>query len=79
MNEELRIGTKYKHYKNKDHIYEIVGVARHSETLEEMVVYKALYESEEFGKDCIWVRPKEMFLENVIVDGKEIKRFEKVD
>lgn len=77
--EEIKVGTKYRHYKNKDHIYEIVGIARHSETLEEMVVYKALYESEDFGKDCIWVRPKEMFLESVIVDGKEVKRFERID
>lgn len=76
---DLENGAKYRHYKNNDHIYEIVGVARHSETLEEMVVYKALYESEEFGKDCIWVRPKTMFLENVIIEGKEIPRFEKID
>lgn len=76
--EEIKAYDKYRHYKNKDHIYEIVCLARHSETLEEMVVYKALYESEEFGKDAIWTRPKEMFLGDVIVDGKEIKRFEKI-
>jgi hypothetical protein len=62
----------YRHYKGKN--YEVVGVARHSETLEEMVVYKALYESE-FGKDSLWVRPKMMFLEKVIHDGKEVDRF----
>lgn len=77
--QELEIGTKYRHYKNKDHTYEIVGIAKHSETLEEMVVYKALYENEDFGKDCLWVRPKEMFSENVIINGVEIKRFEKID
>lgn len=77
--EEIKAGDKYKHYKNKDHTYEIVGLARHSETLEEMVVYKALYESEEFGKDAIWARPKDMFLGSVIVDGEEIKRFEKIN
>ena len=77
--QDLEIGAIYRHYKNKDYLYEIVGVARHSETLEEMVVYKALYESEDFGKDALWVRPKEMFLENVIVDGKEVKRFEKIN
>lgn len=76
---QIEIGAKYRHYKNKDHIYEIVGVARHSETLEEMVVYKALYESEEFGNNALWVRPKAMFLESVIVDGREMKRFEKID
>ena len=77
--EEIKAGDKYRHYKSKDHLYEIVGFARHSETLEEMVIYKALYESEDFGKDVLWVRPKEMFLENVIFEGKEVKRFEKVD
>ena len=73
---DLEIGAIYKHYKG--HNYEIIGLARNSETLEEMVVYKALYESSEFGKDCLWVRPKEMFLENVIVDGQEIERFKKI-
>ncbi len=75
---QLKQGDKYRHYKNKDHIYEIVCIARHSETLEEMVVYKALYQSEEFGEGVIWARPKQMFLGNVVVDGKEIKRFEKI-
>ncbi len=73
MSEEVRKG-KYRHYKGKD--YEVIGVARHSETLEELVVYIALYESEDFGKDQIWVRPKDMFLENVEVDGEEVPRFE---
>lgn len=77
--QDLEIGAKYRHYKNKDHLYEIVGVARHSENLEEMVVYKALYENKDFGKDCLWVRPKGMFLENVNFEGKEVKRFEKIN
>lgn len=76
---KIEIGTKYRHYKNKNHIYEVVGVARHSETLEEMVVYKALYESEEFGRGVLWVRPKDMFLGNVIINGEEIRRFEKIN
>ena len=63
---------KYKHYKGK--LYEVIGVARHSETMEELVVYKALYESE-FGKNALWARPKAMFLETVTVDGKEVPRF----
>jgi hypothetical protein len=66
----------YRHYKGKN--YEVLGVAKHSETLEEMVVYKALYESE-FGKDTLWVRPKAMFLEKVMHQGKEMNRFELVD
>ena len=65
---------KYKHYKGKQ--YEVIGLARHSETLEELVIYKALYKSEEFGDNSLWARPKEMFIENVKKDGKEIPRFE---
>lgn len=73
----LEIGTKYKHYKG--HEYEVVGIARDSETLEEMVIYKALYKSEEFGDNILWVRPKEIFLENVTIDGQEVERFQKVE
>ncbi len=69
---EIKIG-KYQHFKGN--LYEVIGVARHSETLEELVVYKALYDSAEFGPDSLWVRPKKMFTENVIVKGKEISRF----
>ena len=68
----LKLG-KYQHYKGN--FYEVVGVARHSETLEEMVVYRALYESKDFGKNALWVRPKTMFMENVVIDGKEMPRF----
>lgn len=66
---------RYQHYKG--HFYEVIGTARHSETLEEMVVYQALYESE-FGKDALWVRSKEMFAELVQVDGKNVPRFRRV-
>lgn len=64
----LHIGGEYRHYKGN--LYEVVGVARHSETLEEMVVYRALY-----GEGGLWVRPMGMFLENVTVDGKTVPRF----
>jgi hypothetical protein len=63
----------YRHYKGN--LYEVVDVVRHSETLEEFVLYRALYESPDFGKDAWWVRPKNMFLEQVTVDGVEISRF----
>lgn len=53
----------------------MIDVARHSETLEELVLYKALYESPDFGKDALWVRPKAMFLEHVGVNGIEVPRF----
>ena len=63
---------KYKHYKG--HLYEVVDFARHSETLEDMVVYRQLY-----GEGALWVRPKVMFLETVSMDGKAIPRFEKIE
>ncbi|MBA3679711.1 MAG: DUF1653 domain-containing protein [Bacteroidetes bacterium] len=63
----------YKHYKGK--IYEVIGVAQHSETLEKLVVYKATYQKE--GEN-LWVRPLSMFTEDVVVDGKRVKRFSKV-
>lgn len=64
---------KYEHYKGKP--YEVIGLARHSETLEELVVYKALYDSDEFGKNALWARPKNMFFEMVNIEGREIPRF----
>ena len=69
---EVKLG-KYRHYKGKD--YEVIGTARHSETLEEMVVYRHLFE-DEFGKNSLWVRPKGMFLEKVELNGKKVPRFE---
>ena len=68
----LELGL-YKHYKGN--IYEVIGVAKHSETLEEMVVYKATYQAE--GQN-LWVRPLKLFLETIIVNGQSIKRFEKI-
>ncbi|MCE2786777.1 MAG: DUF1653 domain-containing protein [Bacteroidota bacterium] len=63
----------YKHYKGK--LYKVTGFARHSETLEEMVIYEALYDSEEFGYGATWVRPRKMFEEEVIVKGAAYSRF----
>ncbi|MDO8566354.1 MAG: DUF1653 domain-containing protein [Candidatus Moranbacteria bacterium] len=67
-NNEVKIG-KYKHYKGKE--YEVIGMAQHSETLEELVVYRALY-----GNHDLWVRPLKMFMESVEIDGKKTLRFE---
>lgn len=69
MEEELKKG-KYKHYKGN--FYEVIGVAMHSETQEKLVVYKPLYEA----TWDLWVRPLEMFISEVEVDGKTMKRFE---
>ena len=63
----------YRHYKGK--LYAVVGVARHSETLEEFVVYRALYRTE-FGNKSLWIRSKKMFLEKVEIDGKMFPRFQ---
>lgn len=62
---------KYEHYKGKQ--YEVIGIAKHSETLEEVVVYKALY-----GERRLWMRPLKMFLEEVEVNGKKMPRFKYV-
>lgn len=63
----------YKHYKGN--LYEVIGVAKHSESLEKMVVYKATYQAE--GEN-LWVRPLTMFTETVMVNGVEVRRFEKL-
>ena len=60
---------RYRHYKGNE--YEVIGVARHSETLEEFVVYRALYVDH-----GLWVRPRMMFTEAVEVDGRSLPRFE---
>ena len=62
---------KYVHYKGNE--YEVIGVAKHSETLEPMIVYKALY-----GDGELWVRPYAMFFETVDVNGAEVPRFKKI-
>ena len=65
--EEIKLG-KYRHFKGGE--YEVVAIALHSETQEEMVVYRALY-----GEGTTWVRPKSMWNETVERDGKIYKRF----
>ena len=62
---------RYRHFKGNE--YEVVGIARHSETGEPMVVYRALY-----GKGGLWVRPVEMWNEVIERDGKTYMRFERV-
>lgn len=64
---EISLG-RYRHYKGND--YTVLGVARHSETLEEFVVYR-----QEYGDRGLWIRPAAMFSETVIVDGESVARF----
>ena len=66
----------YRHYKGN--LYEVICLAHHSETLEEVVVYKALYKTQ-FGENSMWVRPAKMFEELVVKDGKSVKRFYKLE
>jgi hypothetical protein len=63
---------RYRHYKGKD--YQVIGVAKHSETEEDLVVYRALY-----GAHGLWVRPVEMFCEKVTTGGKRVSRFEWIE
>ena len=63
---------RYRHFKGKE--YEVLAVANHSETLEEMVVYRALY-----GEYGYWVRPLSMFGETVMVNGQEMPRFQYIE
>jgi hypothetical protein len=65
----IQPGKRYRHFKGKEYL--ILHVAKHSETMEDLVVYQALY-----GERGIWVRPLAMFLEEVEFQGKLIRRFE---
>jgi hypothetical protein len=71
-NRKLKIRKKYRHFKGKEYL--VLYIAKHSETLEELVVYQALY-----GEKGIWVRPLDMFLEQVEVNGVLVNRFEECE
>jgi hypothetical protein len=62
---------RYRHYKGME--YDVVGTVRHSETLEPLTLYRALY-----GEHGLWVRPAAMFNEDVIIDGVQQPRFRKI-
>lgn len=67
MTREWKPG-RYRHFKGKE--YELLYLARHSETEEEMVVYRALY-----GDRGVWVRPASMWNEEIVRDGRTVRRF----
>ena len=72
MIQKIEIGEIYKHFKGNQ--YQIIALAKHSETLEDMIVYKALY-----GEGDIWVRPATMFTDmKTLEDGTQVQRFTKV-
>ena len=68
---DIKLG-KYRHFKGN--LYEVISLAKNSETLEDMVVYRALY-----GEKELWVRPAAMWNETVVRDGKKFKRFEYIE
>lgn len=70
VKEKLIVRGKYQHYKGK--FYKVLGLAHHSETLEELIVYECLYPNK-LGR--LWVRPKKMFLGEVEIDGEKRPRF----
>ncbi len=70
--QKLELGT-YQHYKGMKYL--VLGIAKHSETKEDLVVYVTLYDNDMAN---LWVRPLKMFLENVTIDGKEVPRFKKI-
>ena len=67
---KLEIGAVYKHYKGTK--VKVIGEAIHSETMEPMVIYIHLEDG------ATWVRPKKMFLENIVIKGKKVERFQKI-
>ena len=69
---DIRIGGRYRHYKGNEYV--VIGIAKHSETLEEMVIYKAQY-----GDGQLWARPASMFAETVSVNGQTVLRFAPID
>ena len=72
MNSQIKIGGKYRHFKGNE--YEVIGLAKHSETLEQMVVYRQLY-----GDGGVWVRPADMWNDTVERDGQTYVRFTLID
>ena len=71
---EIKVGDVYKHFKGK-FICEVVGIAKHSETLEPLVIYKHVNNNE---KTELWARPVSMWMEQVEYEGKIVPRFEKI-
>jgi hypothetical protein len=77
MNNFDQLKGTYKHYKGN--LYEVIGQVVHSETYEQMILYRTLTGSAEYPAGTYWVRPKEMFLGTVENNGVIVKRFEKIN
>lgn len=72
MSEEVLPPGRYRHYKGGE--YEVIGVARHSESEEQLVVYRCLYDN-----NSLWVRPLQMFIEKVKFNDREVPRFLRIE
>ncbi len=72
MEESENIIGRYRHYKGNE--YKVIGIAKHTESEEDLVIYRALHEPYQ-----VWARPYKMFFETVKVDGEEILRFERIE
>lgn len=69
---EIKIGKKYRHYKGNEYL--VLHLAKHSETMEPLVVYQMLY-----GDYGVWVRPLDMFLEQIEANGLMVNRFDEIE
>jgi len=68
---------RYRHYKGNT--YKVIGVGRHSETGEQLVIYQAEHMSMKFGKNAIWARPLRTFFETVEYNGRKVPRFTRIN
>lgn len=77
MPQSIIPGRTYRYYKNI--IVRVIGVALHSETLEELVLYEKLHDAGEYKKGSLWARPKKMFLEEVTINGQQRPSFSLIE
>lgn len=73
MTKDLHIGETYRHYKGG--LFDVLCVALHEDTQEELVIYESLQDSGDFKKGAIWARPYKAFVEEIEVEGKKMPRF----
>ncbi len=74
---KAEVGKFYKHYKNGK-TYQVLAIAHHTETDEELVVYQAQYDTDDLGPKPIFARPRSMFEEVVVFEDKNVERFQKL-
>lgn len=75
---KAEVGKRYRHYRNKEE-YIVRAIGRDSNTLIELVIYEGQYESPEFGKNPVWVRPRPEFEERIAHEGVSVQRFERIE